>query len=85
MTNKMSNTSQLVEKLVSKDLVTKSTSLYDLRAVDVSLNEKRISLVEQLSSVMADFENSILKLVEKETILLNELFEKIRNNQHGTY
>jgi len=81
----MSNTSQLVEKLVSKDLVTKSTSLYDLRAVDVSLNEKRISLVEQLSSVMADFENSILKLVEKETILLNELFEKIRNNQHGTY
>lgn len=84
MIDKMSNTSRLVDKLVTKDLVKKTTSFYDLRAVDVSLTEKGISLLSELSIVIDDFENAFLKLNEKEVSLLNILLEKIRNKQSTT-
>jgi hypothetical protein len=79
MIDKMSNTSRLVDKLVSKGFVKKTTSSNDLRAVDVSLTEKGMSLLSEISIVLNEFTNSFSKLNEKETNLLNLLLEKIRN------
>jgi DNA-binding MarR family transcriptional regulator len=79
MIDKMSNTSRLVDKLVSKGFVKKATSHYDLRAVDVLLTEKGITLLDELSSIIDNFENTFLELNEKEIGSLNILLEKIRN------
>lgn len=81
MIDKMSNASRLVDKLVKKGLVIKTTSYYDLRAVEVSLTEKGINLLDELSLVINDFENDFLKLNQKEISLLNVLLEKIRIKQ----
>jgi len=81
MIDKMSNASRLVDKLVSKGLVIKTTSFYDLRAVAVSLTEKGIILLDELSLVINDFENDFLKLNQKDISLLNVLLEKIRIKQ----
>jgi DNA-binding MarR family transcriptional regulator len=84
MIDKMSNTSRLVDKLVSKGLVKKATSPYDLRVVDLSLTEKGITLLSELSSIIDNFENTFLELNEKEIGSLNVLLEKIRNRQTST-
>ena len=81
MIDKMSNTSRLVDKLVLKGLVKKSKSLYDLRAVDALLTEKGIILLEELSSIIDNFENTFSGLDEDDIGSLNLLLEKIRNKQ----
>lgn len=80
MIDKMSNASRLVDKLVLKDLVKKFKSKYDLRSVDVILTEKGIKLMDELTNVIDEHEDSFIGLNEKETKLLNFLLEKLRNN-----
>ena len=79
MIDKMSNASRLVDKLVLKNLVKKVKSKYDLRSVDILLTEKGIDLMNELSIVMDNYENSYYGLDEKEVTLLNVLLEKLRN------
>ena len=81
MIDKMSNASRLVDKLVTKDLVRKVRSNHDLRSVDILLTEKGITLLDELSIVMNDDDNSICGLNEKEISLLNTLLEKLRNRR----
>jgi DNA-binding MarR family transcriptional regulator len=79
MIDKMSNASRLVDKLVSKELVKKVKSQFDLRSVDILLTEKGIALMDELSIVMNRYENSFYGLDEKEIKLLNLLLEKLRS------
>ena len=81
MIDKMSNASRLVDKLVSKELVQKVRSNYDLRSVDILLTEKGIALLNELSIVMNEYDNSSCGLSESEISLLNTLLEKLRNNR----
>jgi len=78
MIDKMSNASRLVDKLVLKNLIKKAKSRYDLRSVDILLTEKGIDLMNELSIVMDNYENSYYGLDEKEVGLLNVLLEKLR-------
>lgn len=79
MIDKMSNASRLVDKLVAKDLVKKVASQVDLRAMDVSLTKQGITLVNELSLVIEEFESTFTQLNEREIGSLNVLLEKIRN------
>lgn len=81
MIDKMSNASRLVDKLVSKDLVKKVKSQYDLRSVDILLTEKGIVLMHELSEIINEYESSLYGLDENEIRLLNTLLEKLRNNE----
>ncbi len=80
MIDKMSNASRLVDKLVSKDLVKKVKSNYDLRSVDILLTEKGITLLDELTIVMNDYDNSVCGLNDSEISSLNTLLEKLRNS-----
>ena len=79
MIDKMSNVSRLVDKLVLKNLVKKVKSKYDLRSVDILLTDKGINLVNEISTIMENYEKSQHGLDDKEVYLLNYLLEKLRN------
>jgi DNA-binding MarR family transcriptional regulator len=76
MLDKMSNASRLVDKLVSKKLVKKVKSIFDLRSVDIILTEKGIKLMDELTLIITEYESSLYGLDEKEIKLLNSLLEK---------
>ncbi|MEY4539485.1 MAG: hypothetical protein RLZZ306_1242 [Bacteroidota bacterium] len=80
MLDKMSNASRLVDKLVSKKLVKKVKSIFDLRSVDIILTEKGIKLMDELTLIITEYESSLYGLDEKEIKLLNSLLEKLRNS-----
>lgn len=82
MIDKMSNASRLVDKLVAKDLAKKVKSQFDLRSVDILLTEKGIVLMDELTKIMHEYENSFYGLDEKEIKLLNSLLEKLRNKEN---
>ena len=79
MIDKMSNVSRLVDKLVLKNLVKKVKSKYDLRSVDILLTDKGINLVNEISTIMENYEKSQHGLDDKEVYLLDYLLEKLRN------
>ena len=81
MIDKMSNVSRLVDKLVSKDLAKKVRSNCDLRSVDILLTEKGIALLDELTTIMDEYDDSFCGLNESEISLINTLLEKLRNNK----
>ncbi len=81
MIDKISNVSRLVDKLVSKDLAKKVRSNCDLRSVDILLTEKGIALLDELTTIMDEYDDSFCGLNESEISLINTLLEKLRNNK----
>jgi DNA-binding MarR family transcriptional regulator len=80
MVDKMSNVSRLVDKLVTKKLVIKVKSPFDSRSVNILLTEKGKLMIDELTVLINDYENSFFGLEEKEINTLNELFEKLRES-----
>jgi DNA-binding MarR family transcriptional regulator len=82
MIDKMSNASRLVDKLLSKGLVKRTTSKEDRRRVDVSITEEGLELLEEASQHLEDgmnFEKGHLTCDEAE--MLNNLLDKLRSLQ----
>jgi DNA-binding MarR family transcriptional regulator len=77
MIDKMSNVSRLVDKLVIKKLVIKVKSNYDLRSVNIILTEKGKNMVEELITIINNYEEFFYGLEESEINLLNKLLEKL--------
>lgn len=70
--------SRLVERLVSKDLVSKTKSSSDKRAVDLLISKKGLELLEKMESDMM-LDNLLPNhLNSEEAFLLNNLLDKIR-------
>ena len=78
MIDKMSNVSRLVNKLIAKKLVIKVKSPFDLRSVNILLTEKGKLMIDELTVLINEYENSFFGLEEKEINILNELLEKWR-------
>ncbi|MCB0635441.1 MAG: MarR family transcriptional regulator [Lewinella sp.] len=79
MIDKMSNASRLVDKLLKKGLVERSTCTDDRRRVDVSLTPEGMQMVNQVSQNMErDMERADLGLSPDELIQLNELLDRLR-------
>lgn len=78
MLDKMSDTSRIVERMVAKGLLQKTTSEKDKRMVDVSITTFGMDLLEKL-----DFKNNelddVVHLSEEELETLNNLLDKLRN------
>ncbi len=77
MLDKMSNASRLVDKLLAKDLVKRTSCSEDRRRVDVVITDKGLDLIEKASSVveggLSDF-----KLTDEEAVQLSNLLDKMR-------
>ena len=80
MLDRMSDTSRIVDRLIIKDLVKKSTCKEDRRLVDVIITDKGQKLLEKLDTYNEQLDALMKNLTEAEAKTLNELLDKIRNS-----
>lgn len=78
MLDKMSDASRIVERLVQKELVTRTINKTDRRAVDILITEKGLDVLKDLDPVVTP--ESVLKqnISEEEAAQLNVLLDKLR-------
>ncbi|HEV8283876.1 MAG TPA: MarR family transcriptional regulator [Chitinophagaceae bacterium] len=79
MIDKMSDTSRIVDRLLSKGLVKKVICKKDRRLVDVTITDKGLKLLEKLDSKENDMDDILSNLSEKEAGALSKLLDKIRS------
>ena len=76
MIDKMSDTSRIVDRLITKGLVKKGTCKTDRRLVDVMITDKGKKMLERLDKRQDELDNIIGNLSEKEAANLSELLNK---------
>ena len=81
MLDKMSDTSRIVDRLITKGLVKKGTCRKDRRLVDVMITDKGKKMLERLDQRQDDLDNIIGNLSEIEAATLSELLDKIRGSK----
>jgi DNA-binding MarR family transcriptional regulator len=74
----MSDTSRIVDRLLSKGLVKKVICKKDRRLVDVTITDKGLKLLERLDARQDDMDDILSNLSEKEALSLSKLLDKIR-------
>jgi DNA-binding MarR family transcriptional regulator len=79
MLDKMSDTSRIVDRLVTKGLVKKIICKQDRRLVDVLISEKGKKLLERLDQRENEMDKLLGNLTEKEAQTLSNLLDKVRN------
>ena len=84
MLDKMSDTSRIVDRLVAKELVTKSVSATDKRLVDVVISAKGSTLLDQLDRQTVRMDRTLENLDVAEIRTLNSLLDKIRLDEVTT-
>ncbi len=80
MLDKMSDTSRIVDRLITKGLVKKGTCKMDRRLVDITITDKGKKLLEKLDTRQDEMDNIINNLTPKEAITLSDLLDKIRKS-----
>ncbi len=81
MLDKMSDTSRIVDRLVSKGFVKKTTCESDKRLVDVTISEKGRKLLQKLDAFDPEMDAIAQSLTEEEAITFNSLLDKIRQSK----
>lgn len=79
MLEKMSDTSRIVDRLITKGLVKKVVCKSDRRLVDVIITDKGKKLLERLDERQDEMDKALGNLSEKEAEQLSELLDKIRH------
>jgi len=80
MIDKMSDTSRIVDRLLSKGLVKKVICKKDRRLVDVTITDRGLKLLDRLDKKQNEMDDILSNLSEKEATALSSLLDKIRNN-----
>ncbi|MGC6430007.1 MAG: MarR family winged helix-turn-helix transcriptional regulator [Jejuia sp.] len=79
MINKMSNTTRLIDKLVEKNLVKKSTDTVNRRKIDIRITTEGLNFLNDIDTLIDDKEVEITsQLSKKEAIELIRLLGKLR-------
>jgi len=79
MLEKMSDTSRIVDRLITKGLVKKITCKVDRRLVDVIITDKGKKMLERLDARQEEIDGVLGNISEKEANLLSDLLDKIRH------
>lgn len=79
MLDKMSDTSRIVDRLVGKGLVKKTTCASDKRLVDVTITEKGQRLLKKIDAQSDYIPVIMAQLTEKHAEILSSLLDKMRN------
>ena len=79
MLDKMSDTSRIVDRLVGKGLVKKTTCASDKRLVDVTITEKGQRLLKKIDAQSDYIPVIMAQLTEKDAEILSSLLDKMRN------
>src|SRR5687768_16162944 len=80
MLDKMSDTSRIAERMVTKGLLQKAVSEKDKRMVDVSLTPQGAALLENLDRRNEELDGVVNHPSDEELETLNTLLDKLRNN-----
>ena len=80
MLDKMSDTSRIVDRLVTKELVEKCTCVSDKRLVDVTISEKGQLLLAKLDADSDHINKVMNNLTEEEAEQLSDLLDKLRKS-----
>src|SRR5580704_10035543 len=75
---KNSNVPRIIDRLVIKNLATRTPSKEDKRETLVSLTEKGLGLLERANELTMSVTNGIQGLTDDEAVTLHELLEKMR-------
>lgn len=78
MLEKMSDTSRIVDRLITKGFVKKVTCKNDRRLVDVIITDKGKKLLERLDTRQDEMDGVLGNLSEKDANILSDLLDKIR-------
>jgi DNA-binding MarR family transcriptional regulator len=78
MLDKMSDTSRIVDRLVKKGMVKKSTCREDRRLVDILLTDKGKKLLQTIDGLNEEMDSVFKYISEEEARQLNSLLDKIR-------
>jgi DNA-binding MarR family transcriptional regulator len=78
MIEKNSNVPRIIDRLVVKKLVKRTTSTVDKRETVISLTAAGINILELANNQVSRVFDENLVLSEKEAVSLNELLEKMR-------
>lgn len=78
MLDRMSDVSRIVDRLVKKDLVIRSTCKEDKRLVDVVITKAGLSLLESIDHRWEEMDSLTSSLSEEEVQVMNDLLDKIR-------
>ena len=81
MLDKMSDTSRIVDRLVTKGYVKKGTCKADRRLVDVIISDKGKKLLERLDTRQDEIDGVLGNLSEKDANILSDLLDKIRDGE----
>ena len=79
MLEKMSDTSRIVDRLITKGLVKKVTCKNDRRLVDVIITDKGKKMLERLDTRQDEIDGIFGNLSEKDANILSDLLDKIRD------
>lgn len=78
MLDKMSDTSRIVDRLIAKELVMKSTCEKDKRLVDITLSPKGLNLIDHLDQFNDRIDALLKGINESEANTMNQILDKIR-------
>src|SRR6476659_8887433 len=78
MLDKMCDASRIVDRLVQKDLVTRSTNRKDRRPVDINITSKGLELLEHIQMEQAMINELKHNLTDEEAQQLSCLLDKFR-------
>ena len=78
MLDKMSDASRIVERLVQKELVTRTINKHDRRAVDILITEKGLEILRDLDPIITPEDILKKNISEEEAMQLNLLLDKLR-------
>lgn len=84
MIDKMSDASRLVDRLVAKGLIEKNPCENDKRHNRAKITNKGLELLLLIDKSMNDLDESLAGLKIEEAALLNELLDKMRENNPRT-
>lgn len=80
MIHKMSNTTRLVDKLISKDLVERIICPANRRKIELTITSKGLDLLEELDTVINFTEEKLMdRLEDQELSTLIELLKKLKD------
>ncbi len=80
MLDKLSNASRLVDRLVLQGFAKRTVSSEDRRAVEVTITQEGLKILEKAEAEQEKFEISLNGLTEDESEILSELLDKFRKS-----
>jgi DNA-binding MarR family transcriptional regulator len=78
MLDKMSDTSRIVDRLIIKGVVKKTTCTHDKRLVDVVITQAGLEVLKKIDGLSEEMDSFSKALTQQEAQQLNQLLDKMR-------